>query len=253
MISFPLISYVLLAALRDRLLPALFVTMAVLASLCIFTGSAAVVEGGQFAVVFTAGALRFVSVLGLVLFVVFHIRRSFENKDVEYLLSRPVSRVSFILSHAVAFSLLAVITALIVVGVVMAFMPFGLIDRTMFWGASVAAELIIIVNVALFFSMVLPSATTGVLATLALYTLARMMGEILGIIDHDLVSHLMRGLGWIMQGVSLILPRLDLMGQTSWLVYGKPAITLGFIGAQTVIYTGLALMAAIIDLTRRQF
>jgi hypothetical protein len=253
MISRPLISYVLLSAVRDRLIPSMLVALIVTASLCIVLGSAAVVEANQFAVVFAAGALRMAAVLGLTLFVVFHIRRSFENKDVEYILSRPIDRVSFILSHAAAFSFLAILTGLVVAFVVAGQMPPGLYGRIPIWMVSITAELVIMVNVALFFSMVLPSATTGVLATLALYMLARLMGELLGITDHEADTHMLKILGVIMQGISLIVPRLDLMAQTSWLIYGKAGIGYGFILIQTVIYSGLVLSAAAVDLVRRQF
>lgn len=253
MISGPVTRYVLTAAMRDRLIPAIFILMAVSASLSIFLGGAAVVESGQFAAVFTAGSLRFVSTFGMILFVVFFIRRSFENKDVEYLLSRPVGRVSFILSHALAFSILAVITGLLATLCVIALVPHAYYGAALLWSVSLIAELVIMVNVALFFSMVLPSATTGVMATLALYMLARLMGELLGTLDKEAHSAIYMILGVVMQGVSLIVPRLDLMAQTSWLIYGEADISWLFILAQTVIYSGLVLAASIIDLSRRQF
>jgi hypothetical protein len=253
MISGPVTRYVLTAAMRDRLIPAIFILMAVSASMSIFLGGAAVVEAGQFAAVFTAGSLRFVATFGMVLFVVFFIRRSFENKDVEYLLSRPVGRVRFILSHALAFSILALITGLLATLCVISLVPHAYYGAALMWSASLIAELIIMVNVALFFSMVLPSATTGVMATMALYMLARLMGELLGTLDKEGQSALYMIMGVVMQGVSLIVPRLDLMAQTSWLIYGEADISWLFILSQTVIYSGLVLAASIIDLSRRQF
>ena len=182
MLSIPLTRYVLTAAIRDRLIPVLLLVMIVGTCVSVFLGSAAIIEANKFAMVFTAGSVRFIGVLGLVLFVVFFVRRSFENKDVEYLLSRPISRVSFILSHALAFSLLAVVMAVVATFAVATLMPhFHLTSGGFLW-VSLLVEFVIMVNAALFFSMVLPSATTGVLATLGLYVLARMMGELLGII-----------------------------------------------------------------------
>ncbi len=253
MISWPLVRYALTAAFRDRLIPSLLAVMAIGACVSIVLGSAAIVESGQFAVVFIAGSLRFIAVLGLVLFVVFHLRRSFETKDVEYLLSRPVGRTAFILSHAAAFFVLAVVMACAVTGIVLIMTPPAYYPTAFLWGASVAAELVIMVSAALFFAMVLTSAASGVLATLGLYTLARLMGELLGTIEHDLSSRLMQILGVVMQAVSLIVPRLDLMAQTSWIVYGQADISLGFIALQAVIYSAFILAAASIDLNRRQF
>ena len=52
-----------------------------------------------FALSYTAGGLRIIGVLSLVLFISFYIRRAFDTKDVDLNLTRPVSRVSFLLSH----------------------------------------------------------------------------------------------------------------------------------------------------------
>ena len=253
MISLPLVSYVLLAALRDRLIPALLSMLIVAASLSFIIGSAAVVESGQFALVYASGTLRFVGVFGLVLFVVFHMRRSFENRDVDYLLSRPIGRTSFVVSHAAAFSVLAIAMGIAVTLAVMGATPHSRYPALMLWGTSVVAEYLIMVNVALFFSMVLTTATTGVLATLALYGLARIMGELLGILAKDISSHWMYELGRSVKVIGLIVPRLDLMGQTSWLIYGDQTIGYGFIAVQVVVYIGLVLSATVVDLKRRQF
>ena len=89
MLSVPLMKYVFMAALRDKLMLAMAVVLVVGASLSIFLGSAAISEKSLFTVVFAGSSARIVVVLGLVLFVVFFIRRAFDSKEVEYLLSRP--------------------------------------------------------------------------------------------------------------------------------------------------------------------
>lgn len=255
MISWPLIKYVLTAAKRDRLAFSLLLLMAVAASLSILMGSTAVVEKNNFAVVFMAGSLRFVTMLGLVLFVVSYIRRAFDTKDVEYLLSRPIGRVSFVLSHGVAFSILAALTgavaSLVVIGI-----AGNLTDNIILWSASLIVELVIMVNAAMFFALVLPSTTMSALATLALYALARLMGELLGILDHATAQELafLPVLSVVMQAVSLIVPRLDLLGQTSWLIYpDQSGVTGLFLLTQMVVYTALVMAASIVDLSRRQF
>ncbi|HBR68524.1 MAG TPA: hypothetical protein DEA55_04015, partial [Rhodospirillaceae bacterium] len=68
---------VLTAAVRDKLVISLLVLLALGASMAVFMGSSAVIEQDRFAVVFASGGLRLASVLGLVLFVVFFVRRSF--------------------------------------------------------------------------------------------------------------------------------------------------------------------------------
>lgn len=254
LISLPTVGYVLQAAVRDRLILSLLIVIALGTALSVFLGSAAYIEKYQFVLVFTAGGLRILSVMGLVLFCVFFIRRSFDNKDVDYLLSRPISRTSFILSHALAFSLIAVILgAASSVAVYMA-APITFSQGHVLWGISLISELIIMANAALFFSMVLASASTSAMVVFALYILSRTIGILLGIMASGLAaSPLFKGLAFVMKFISIIIPRLDLTAQTSWLVYGSGNIGLGFICAQGLIFSGLLITAALVDLVRRQF
>lgn len=254
LISCPLIYYVLMAALRDRLILSLLLFMAVGTSLAIFIGSSAVIESGQFALVFASSGLRLAGVMGLVLFAVFYVRRAFETREVDYLLSRPLGRSCFVISHAVAFSLLAAGIAcfaeicLLVLG-----SNSVIIDGHILWFLSIVTEFVIMINAALFFSMVLTSAASSALAVIGLYVLARMMGQILGIIDDGIASAGLGALGVIMQTVSIVVPRLDLMAQTSWLVYGPDNDGPGLIVMQGISYTTVLVIASILDLRRRQF
>lgn len=255
MISWPLIRYVLMAALRDRLVLSLGALVAVGASLSVFLGSGAFIEGSQFALVFAAGGLRFAGTAGLVLFVIFYLRRSFENKDVEFLLSRPISRTSFILSHSIAFSMLAVFLAGIIGVAVCAVVVQAVGSGHGLWVFSLMMEYIIIVNAALFFAMVLQSAAGGAMAVFGLYVLSRLMGQLLGIASVDGASSVSMLLNPIMNIVSMVVPRIDLMTQTSWLIYPDAGGDVGFVfvAIQGIIYSGLLVCAALIDLRRRQF
>ena len=244
-----------MAAVRDRLIVSLMLLTIVGACLSIFLGSAAMIEYDQFAVVFTAGGLRFAGALGLILFAVFFIRRSFDNKDVEYLLSRPLSRTSFLLSHAVAFSMIAVLLALVIGLAVVAVRPFGMGMGHVLWVVSLMAEFVIVINAALFFSMVLTSAASSALAVMGLYVLARLMGQLLGIAGVAMSVPGLPVLQYAMQIVSMVTPRLDLMAQTTWLVYPDQIgnVNLTFIIFQGIFYTMLLLAASLVDLNRRQF
>lgn len=252
--SGPLVRYILMAAIRDRLIAAVLLLVGVGAALSVFLGSSAVTEADGFALVFAAGGLRFAVGLGLVLFVVFHVRRSFDTRDIDYLLSRPVGRVSFLLSHAAAFSLIAVFMAGCVLAAVTGIAPHKAGAGHLLWGASLAAEFLILVNAALFFAMVLPAAA-GALAVFGLYVLARVMGQLLGIVDAGALPGTMEGLAVLLQAISLAVPRLDLLAQTSWLVYGPGdgAVGYGTVLAQGVVYSLLTIAASLVDLVRRQF
>lgn len=253
-VSGPLVSYVLMAALRDRLILSLVLLVAIGASLSIFIGSSAVIERAQFAVVFTAGGLRFAGAAGLVLFVTFYIRRAFETREVEFLLARPISRAAFVFSHAVAFSLLAVTLAGAVTLAIAALMPPQAdFSALALWGGSLAAEFIIVANAAFFFAMVIGSAAGSAMAVCGLYILARLMGQILGVLAIPYNLPLYDILAGAMKTVSVIVPRFDLMAQTSWLLYGPGDIGWPFILAHGAVFTGLLVAAAMVDLARRQF
>lgn len=247
-----LVPYVLRAAVRDKLIIAMVLALGVGTSLAIFMGSSALIEQSQFASVFAGAGLRSVIVLGLVLFVVFHIRRSFDSRDVEFLLSRPVSRAGFLAGFSVAFSLMAT-TAGLAAGVCLYLLgpeQFG--AGHLLWIFSLIIENIVMVNVALFFAMTLSSSASAALATFGFYVLARMMGQILGIIDGHIATP--SALTKMMQVISSVMPRLDLMGQTTWLVYG-PDETSSYVSlaVQGGVFAALILMASLLDLSRRKF
>lgn len=249
-----LIQYVLLGAVRDKLVQSMFAVLAVCVSLSIFFGSSSLIEKQHFTVVFASGALRLSSILGLILFVVFFIRRSFENKDVEFILSRPVSRLQLISAYSVSFSIIGLFLGLICGFLVIALAPDLLSQGHYLWILSICAENIIMVNVALFFAMVLTSSAAGAMAAFGFYILARMMGQILGIIDANLAGKNIELLEYLMQGISVFMPRLDLLGQTSWLIYEMDGtIGAGFIILQSVVFIALILSACLIDISRRQF
>lgn len=252
--SWPLVRYVLTAALRDRLILVCVLSLVIGASLSLFLGSAALTEKAQFVQVFAASGLRLAGLLCLVLFVVAYIRRSFETRDIDYLLSRPLGRMTFMISHALAFSLLAVIVAAAVSFAALGIVPKSFGAGHILWAASLAVEYVIMANTAFFFAMVLPGVASGAMAVTGLYVLARLMGELLGIAaaHPDLPGAAF--FSGVMNLVSMFIPRLDLMAQSVWLVYGPDGTAgLGFALGQGVVFTALVVLAACVDLVRRKF
>ena len=253
MLSIPLIKYVIKAALRDKLMLAMATVLVVGASLAMFLGSGAIVAKSLFTLVFAGAGSRILVVLGMVLFVVFFIRRSFESKEIEYLLSRPVGRGTIILSFAFAFSILCVFMGLGVGACVFAVAPHMLSYGQFLWVVSIIVESIIMANTALFFAMYISSASSAAMATLGVYVLGRLMGQLLGIVDSAMVDSY--GIySMAMQMVSVITPRLDLLGQSSWLIYGvQDGYNLVFALCQGAFFSALVLSAASLDFVRREF
>lgn len=254
--SITLIGYILKAAVRDRIILSFLFVLILGMVVSVFLGSAAITEKDQFTLVFLGSSLRLGGMMGLVLFVIFFVRRSFETKDVEFLLSRPISRACYILSHCAAFSLLAVMVAVPVSGIVAGVGIGHLSPAYGLWALSLLTEYIVMVNVALFFSMVLSSAPASAMITLAFYVLSRMIGQIMGIVEATPHNSPFAWLGGPMEVVSMIIPRIDVMAQSTWLVYGDQVDVAGlglFIVVQGGIFTAFVVSGALFDLVRRQF
>lgn len=250
-----LTKYVLTAALRDRLFLGFLFLLFVGVSLSLFLGSSAIIEKDQFSLVFAASGLRVAGNIALILFVVFYLRRAFESRDVEYLLSRPISKFQFLVSHFLGFSILSIITAILITLVLMVMPSAGGNPNFFLWGLSLWVELNVMVTIGLFFSMVLSSAVTASLASFAFYLLSRLIGDILGIIE---AGHASTSLIHIMEKamlvISVFIPRFDLMAQSGWLIYGvTDGINWPFVLIQGFLFSAFVFTAALVDLNKRQF
>ncbi len=249
-----LVAYIVTTALRDRLFLAFLVLTALAASMAVFIGSTAVVEKRELAVVYVATATRLILIAGLVLFVCFHVRRSFESREVELMLSRPISRTNFVFAYVISLvilSAIAVMIATVAVGAVARPAPVALAQ----WALSLLLECTIMVLAALFFALGLASAVASVLVCIGFYVLARMIGLLTGIAQTTPDEAVfLRFFGWIMEAISVMIPRLDLFGQTAWLIYGVGGEA-GFvvIALQGLVYVPLVVAAAVFDIQRWQF
>lgn len=248
-----LIGYVLTAAIKDKIFLLYIGLVAVILSLSLFFGSSAVSEQDQFSVVFTSGAMRIASAFTLITFIVFYFRRSFDNRDVDFLFSRPISRLQFIVAHFLAFSLISLFIAVITTGAILFLVDSDNLVSVAIWGISIFSELVILSAMAMFFGVALSTAVSATLMTFCFYILARLMGDIIGILENGIATLATIILGRIMMVISFFIPRLDLVGQTSWLVYGVADLSFLIVSSQIIIFLGLVLSATYLDLQRRQF
>lgn len=256
MLSLPLWRYVLTAVARDRIVQLMVVFMALGTATSIFLGSAAVTEQQAFTAATLATTLRTLSVLGLVIFISFFVRRMFESREIDYLLATPLTRHRLLMSFAAAFISVAIVFSVIIAGIVL-ILSRKLTTGWMMWSASVVVELSITCMVALFFSIVLRSATVSALCSLGYYSLARMLGAMIGISQtkFDGGSQLVNSIvDYMIKGISAVTPRFDLLAQSAWLVYGKAdGVALWMMPVQLVVFCALFFACAAYDLRRSQF
>lgn len=256
MISLPLWRYIMTAVIRDRVIQLMIVLMLLGMSAAMFLGNTAVVEKGQFTVAMAGTILRMLCVLGLVTFICFFVRRAFESREIDYLLATPLTRYRLLVSFSAAF-----ITVSFILALAMSLIIFMLSKQTysygwLIWSISAFVELSITAMIALFFSIALKSATVSVMSSLGYYSLARMLGAMIGIVTSKLSAGLMvhKAIDGIVTVISFVTPRFDLLSQSAWLVYGDTAgVDLLMLPAQFFVFVFLFFAASAYDLKQSQF
>lgn len=250
------VRYVLLTATRDRLFIGLLVGILVAAYISSVLGSTAMLESGQMTIAFTAASARVIIMLGIIVFIGFHMRNAFDAKEIDVLLSRPISRTTLVVSYWLGFC--AVATCLVIPTIIL-MAVIGALNQTGFliWSVSLLCESWLVASVALFAALTIKSGVGTVLASLAIYTLSRMMGFFLmatssgaAFREHEINV----GAQWLMSGISIIVPRLDLFAKSKWLIYGAHSYedaTLFLV--QSAVFIPILMAASIIDFKRKQF
>jgi hypothetical protein len=79
-----ILQYILLTAIRDRLYVGLFLTLLVAFGISFVLGSATLAESFQTTIAYIAGSSRIIFAIGIILFVCFYVRKSFDNREVEF-------------------------------------------------------------------------------------------------------------------------------------------------------------------------
>jgi len=249
--------YVLITAIRDRMVAAILAGhIAVLGGAALMAASA-LTEGRYTGLAMAGEAMRAVMVLGLITFISFHVRRMEETREIEAILTRPISRWAFVLAYFGAYAGIAVLLALCTAPLL--FFAFsangmGLIE----WQASLLLECLIIVAISLFCALSLGSATASVMGGVGLYAICRLGAFFraisenhTGILDQPGADRIAN---WVVEGLAAVLPRLDLFGQGRWLIYG-PGGGWGVreLLVQAAITVPLLLLATIRDLTIKRY
>ena len=250
------IRYVLLTATRDRLFFGLLIGILAAAYISSVLGSTAMLEPEQMTLSFTAASARVIIMVGIIVFIGFHMRNAFDAKEIDVLLSRPISRTTLVLSYWLGFT--AVATLLVIPTVIMMYFVKVLsVTGFLLWAVSLLLESLLVVSIALFASLTIRSGVGTVLASLAIYTLSRMMGFFINTTKSGILfeEHQVNVVSTtVMKGISVIVPRLDFFAKSSWLIYGpKSYDDLTLFLMQAAVFIPLLLAAAVIDFKRKQF
>ncbi len=247
--------YIILAGLRNRLYIGLFITIIIAFSLSIFLGSTTLIEQQQATASYVAGSSRIILIIGMILFVCLNISHAFENKEIEFILSKGISREKFILSYLIGFlfsAFLILIPLLIAILILTSSNKIGLA----IWSLSLLSELLITISFALLASLLLKNSFSAIISSFSFYLISRMMGIFVMAINlpknfSEAKNHLFASL---LKFISAIFPRLDLFSQSSWLNYGiNDTAALKIILWQSIIYIPLLIFMSFHDFKKKQF
>ena len=248
--------YILLTALRDRLYVGLFIILLAAFGISSMVGSTVLVEQAQAKITYVAGSARLIFAVGMILFVCFYVRKSFENREVEFVLSKSIARHNLILAYLLGFVIVSFLIILPLV-ILLFFMKANLIGL-LYWSLSIVLESLIIITFSLLAALILKSAVTAVLASLGFYIMSRMMGFFVMSIDIPSqmsdVSTVNRALSSLLKLISIVFPRIDLFSKSEWLIYGVVNnYEIMLILSQSLIYIPLMIFMAFYDFNRKQF
>lgn len=252
------IHYILLVAMRDKMLAVLIAGLLVVVGISHVLASTMPVEQQHTALIFNASAARILLIIGSIVFVSFHVRQAFDAKEIDVILSRPLSREKLICAYWVGFAGISCLLTVACATTSLILLPINLYGFLL-WIISLLLELWIMVAVSLCVSLILSSAVTSVITSLSMYILFRMMGFFLATI-HSRYSMDIAWLGktfrYALDAISLFTPRFDFFGQSSWILYGP---TTNFssdllpILTQALIFIPILLLVSAIDMRKKQF
>jgi hypothetical protein len=246
------IRYVLLTALRDWLFVGMLATIVAAAFISSMLGSTAFLEAHEMTISFVAASSRLILAIGLIVFVCFHIRSAFDSKEIDSILSKPMSRHRLVLAYWLSFVVVALLL-LVPVMAVLAWFKAGDVTRMAIWGFSMVLEATLVIAMAMFAAFTLKSAVTSVISTLGFYVLCRMMAFF--VMTSESTMYAAEYYWWIkgaLKAMSAVVPRLDFFAKSDWLVYGAGQEELMRYALQAAIYVPLLLVLTMLDFRRKE-
>ncbi|HUL92739.1 MAG TPA: ABC transporter permease [Burkholderiales bacterium] len=242
----------LLEAVRNRLLWLTVILVAAAFGFTQFLNQVAITETREIQAALLAAPLRVAAVFILAAFVITSVVRESSDKVTDLLLSLPAPRSHYFFGKLAGFAFVAAILALLCA---LPLAPFARPSGLALWTASLLCELLIVTAISLFCVLSLAQVVPAFAAVAGFYLLSRSMTAmqvIAGASLHDptLTDRIVAAIVGL---IALLLPSLDRMTQTSWLLGGAFSGVLVSVFGQTAIYLVLIGSAALFDLYRKNF
>ncbi|HET7198162.1 MAG TPA: ABC transporter permease [Burkholderiales bacterium] len=242
---------VLLEARRSALPWLAAASIAAALILAAFLSSVALTEGRELRLAVVAALLRACAVFLVILHVAASVQREIDDKGLEQMLSLPLPRAVHYLGRLAGFALCGALLALVFAA------PLALWAAPAplaYWTLSLACECALVAAAALFFSMGLGQIVGAVSASVALYVLGRAVAAVQAIAAGPLAAESLPGrlAAHVVDALAFVLPRLDAVTRTDWLLYGAPQggdYAWGLAGL--LAYALLVTAAGLVDFYRR--
>lgn len=219
--------------------------------LAAFLSQVAVTESRELQAAFAAALLRGGAAFLLAAHVAASVVREANDKVLELALALPLSRSRFWLGKLAGYATVGVALA---AACALPLLLWAAPAAVAAWGASLALELVLLAAASLFFAGTLASVVPAIAATAGLYLLARAIAAIQllargPLAEDSALQVLARG---AVDAVALLLPRLEAVTRSEWLLYGAPAAhELAAAAGSLLAYTALLAAAGLFDFHRR--
>ena len=247
-----IILQILYASRRDALFIGTTFLVICLSVLSYFLGSMALVENQEARIVYTAGTSRIAVIIGLIIFIIFYIKRLFENHEIEVILSHSISRTKIIFGFFVGFSIIF-LTLLLPVFILLLLLKTSIISA-LIWLLSVYLEGIVVLCFSICCGLMIKSQVLSLSSCFLLYLIGRTIGNFVAYIELSARTDILSIFASILKLISIVIPRLDLFGKTSWLIYNDISLNDFLMFAiQSIIFCGILLSVAIIDFKKKKF
>lgn len=242
----------LLEAVRNRLVWLAAIVVLLALGLGLFLDQVAVTESLQIRIALVAAVLRVAAAFIVVTFAVSSVVREANDKVIDMLLSLPTPRASYFLGKFAGFALVSVALSVMLALPLLSYVP---IVRLWPWVVSLSFEMLILASVCLFCALSLGQTVSAFAAVAAFYVLSRTIAAMQIIAStgvqnqQSVVDRIIEG---GVQGISLMLPALDRMTLSGWLIDSPVAgSALVALLGQALLYMVLIGAASLFDLYRK--
>lgn len=245
------IRLILIEAVRSRLPWLLLIVIVVSFGLSQFLGQVAIIEAREIQATLQGAFLRVTAVFIIATFVITSMVREANDKVTELLLSQPAPRAAYYFGKLAGYTTVAAFVAVIFSLPLIFFAP---IPGLLAWAISLAFELSMMAAMSLFCVLSLTQILPAISATAAFYLLGRSLAA-MQLIATASVSKIPSfadlAISTLVNVVSLVLPSIDQMTISEWLVHAPSSERLLASSGQAFLCVALLAAASLFDVYRK--